>query len=65
MSIMRRLSVAVFPLLLITACDSQPDSGSGQPSAGSLEEGMVNPGYEEKPDWFANSFLDIREDVSE
>jgi thioredoxin-related protein len=30
-----------------------------------LEAGMVNPGYEEKPDWFVNSFLDIREDVSE
>ncbi len=26
---------------------------------------MVNPGYAEKPDWFANSFLDIREDVAE
>lgn len=25
---------------------------------------MVNPGYAEKPDWFANSFLDIREDVA-
>jgi thioredoxin-related protein len=30
-----------------------------------LKEGMVNPGYEEKPDWFKNSFLDIREDVEE
>ena len=30
-----------------------------------LEAGMVNPGYEEKPDWFKNSFLDIREDVEE
>jgi thioredoxin-related protein len=30
-----------------------------------LSAGMVNPGYAEKPDWFANSFLDIREDVSE
>ncbi|MDX1696813.1 MAG: thioredoxin fold domain-containing protein, partial [Thiohalobacterales bacterium] len=30
-----------------------------------LEAGMVNPGYEEKPDWFANSFLDIRDDVGE
>ncbi len=30
-----------------------------------LETGMVNPGYEEKPDWFKNSFLDIREDVEE
>jgi thioredoxin-related protein len=31
----------------------------------SLYSGLVNPGYAEKPDWFANSFLDIREDVSE
>ena len=30
-----------------------------------LESGMVNPGYAEKPDWFANSFLDMREDVAE
>lgn len=30
-----------------------------------LGEGMVNPGYEEKPDWFKLSFLDIREDVQE
>ena len=30
-----------------------------------LEAGMVNPGYEEKPDWFKNSFLDIGEDVEE
>jgi len=31
----------------------------------SLDVGMVNPGYEEKPEWFKNSFLDIREDVKE
>jgi thioredoxin-related protein len=30
-----------------------------------LTEGLVNPGYEEKPTWFKNSFLDIREDVEE
>jgi thioredoxin-related protein len=30
-----------------------------------LEPGLVNPGYEEKPAWFANSFLDIRADISE
>jgi thioredoxin-related protein len=30
-----------------------------------LTTGMVNPGYQEKPDWFANSFLDIREDIDE
>ena len=31
----------------------------------SLEAGFVNPGYEEKPDWFKNSFLDLGEDVAE
>lgn len=30
-----------------------------------LDAGMVNPGYEEKPEWFKNSFLDIGEDVAE
>jgi thioredoxin-related protein len=26
---------------------------------------MVNPGYQEHPDWFKNSFLDMREDLAE
>lgn len=30
-----------------------------------LAQGMENPGYAEKPKWFKNSFLDIREDISE
>ncbi|NNJ94588.1 MAG: thioredoxin fold domain-containing protein [Halobacteria archaeon] len=30
-----------------------------------LEAGMINPGYTEKPAWFANSFLDLRDDVAE
>ena len=30
-----------------------------------LEAGMINPGYQEKPDWFKNSFLDINEDIIE
>lgn len=30
-----------------------------------LGEGMVNPGYVEKPDWFKQSFLDLQEDVEE
>jgi len=41
---------------------------SGVPAetpAESLDAGLVNPGYVEKPDWFANSFLDIREDLEE
>jgi thioredoxin-related protein len=34
-------------------------------TADSLDAGLVNPGYAEKPGWFANSFLDIREDLGE
>lgn len=30
-----------------------------------LGEGMVNPGYHEKPAWFKASFLDLREDIAE
>ncbi|MFP5504834.1 MAG: thioredoxin family protein [Gammaproteobacteria bacterium] len=38
---------------------------AAEPNEAGLEPGMVNPGYEEKPAWFKNSFLDIREDVTE
>lgn len=30
-----------------------------------LDPGLSNPGYHDKPDWFKNSFLDIREDIEE
>ena len=30
-----------------------------------LTAGMVNPGYHDKPAWFKESFLDIREDIQE
>lgn len=30
-----------------------------------LDQGLINPGYEEKPSWFKHSFLDIREDVAD
>ena len=36
-----------------------------EPVEQTLTEGLVNPGYVDKPAWFANSFLDIREDVNE
>ncbi|HED33254.1 MAG TPA: thioredoxin [Gammaproteobacteria bacterium] len=32
---------------------------------GALSEGMVNPGHEEQPAWFKNSFLDLQEDIEE
>jgi thioredoxin-related protein len=54
-------SVARFVILLLPVW-SAPLAGSQQ---GSLEEGMVNPGYHESPPWFRNSFLDIREDLAE
>jgi len=38
---------------------------SAETPAESLDVGLVNPGYAEKPHWFANSFLDIREDLGE
>ncbi len=34
-------------------------------SVASLESDMVNPGYHEKPSWFKESFLDLREDIKE
>jgi thioredoxin-related protein len=36
-----------------------------QAAGDQLEAGMVNPGYVEKPAWFKDSFLDIREDIDE
>ena len=42
-----------------------PASVASDTESPTLESGMVNPGYEEKPAWFASSFLDIRDDVSE
>ncbi len=32
---------------------------------GELAAGMVNPGYEEQPSWFKNSFLDLDDDIAE
>jgi thioredoxin-related protein len=37
----------------------------GAPPEGGLAPGLVDPGYEEKPAWFKESFLDIREDLAE
>lgn len=47
-------------LLLVFCC-----SGWGIAADAALEQGMVNPGYQDKPDWFKDSFLDIREDIAE
>ena len=41
------------------------DSLYAQDSGDKLDAGMVNPGYVEKPAWFKDSFLDIRDDINE
>ncbi|MEJ2143160.1 MAG: thioredoxin fold domain-containing protein [Gammaproteobacteria bacterium] len=56
---MRRLPGLFIPLMLIFSSVLQAAE------EGKLGEGMVNPGYHEKPDWFKASFLDIREDIDE
>ncbi len=40
-------------------------AGSSSAAEDGLGADMVNPGYHEHPDWFKQSFLDIREDVRE
>lgn len=51
------LSLTLLWLLPLGAMATSPD--------GALNPGMVNPGYEDKPAWFKQSFLDLREDVAE
>ncbi len=34
-------------------------------AAGERMEGLTHPGFHEQPEWFKNSFLDLREDVAE
>ncbi len=48
---------------LFTAGSSFPLYAQGM--SNELAEGMVNPGYVEKPAWFKDSFLDIRDDINE
>ncbi len=51
--------------VLILGCDRPPETETVQTPVAELNQGLVNPGYEEKPDWFKASFLDIREDIQE
>lgn len=55
---MRVIVVLAFSLLFAQA----PVRGADE---GALDEGLVNPGYVQKPEWFKASFLDLREDVAE
>ena len=50
-------------ILLLVFIGSVSNVSAAEPEA--LESDMVNPGYIEKPAWFKESFLDLREDIQE
>jgi thioredoxin-related protein len=56
--------IRLFGFLLLGGTLAGPVAAEGTKPE-SLEPGMMNPGYEEKPAWFKSSFLDIREDIAE
>lgn len=58
------MTIARFVLLVSMLAGAHAAAFAAAEGQG-LGEGMVNPGYEEKPEWFKLSFLDLREDVSE
>ena len=53
------LSVVVYST--VQAVEKPAKAGSAE----SLQQDMVNPGYHDKPAWFKESFLDLREDIKE
>jgi len=54
----------IIPLLVLFV-SSGSASLYAQEASDQLAAGMVNPGYVEKPAWFKDSFLDIRDDINE
>lgn len=56
-------------MLLATICfmsyAATDFAAQSDPHGSGLDAGMVNPGYHDKPTWFKESFLDIREDITE
>lgn len=55
---MKTLLIALGVLYAVAA-------GAASTDGAALQAGLVNPGYEDKPAWFKNSFLDLREDIAE
>lgn len=54
---MKLIYIALLFAITVSPLQAKPE--------GVLKEGMVNPGYHEKPEWFKNSFLDLNEDIVE
>ena len=55
------LKILFMSLLIIML----PPVIAAETSGDVMRAGMVNPGFHEKPTWFKQSFLDIREDIAE
>ena len=55
----------VIPLLVLLLGGMSANAAEAPVDGAALGAGMVNPGYQEKPAWFKESFLDIREDIAE
>ena len=55
----------IMTILMTLALDVAVGASPPDADAAALGEGMVNPGYHDKPAWFKESFLDIREDIEE
>ena len=60
---MDKYIIRILNLTLIIISISNPMHA--QETGDQLSAGMVNPGYVEKPAWFKDSFLDIRDDITE
>ena len=60
---LKNVCTLCFPILALVMCPVT--NLQAEPEEETLAEGLINPGYIDKPAWFANSFLDIREDVDE
>ncbi|HHJ17402.1 MAG TPA: thioredoxin [Gammaproteobacteria bacterium] len=52
-------------ILLVSLLIMLQPAMAAETSGDVMQAGMVNPGFHEKPDWFKQSFLDIREDIAE
>ncbi len=57
---MPRIFIALLLMAILPLSGAQPVEKKD-----ALQAGLVNPGFQAKPDWFKQSFLDIREDISE
>ena len=57
--------LTIFLLNIIFFVSTTQAESPADVASNSLQSDMINPGYHDKPSWFKESFLDLREDVQE